>query len=718
MQALSLKDTFRIRPVFRSARSIVAGLVTVALAACGGGGAGGGGGGGGGGTPPPAAATVTALSPASVVAGSGAFTLTVDGTGFVAASLVKVDATVLPTTFVSATRLTASVPAAVVATAGALAVTVVDGGGAASNAINVTVAAAPPAPLAIASLSPDTLSAGSAAFTLTVSGTGFTSASQVRFAGTLLATTFVDSTRLSAAAPALVTASTLPVQVVDGARSTSSLDFHVIADAFPDIVSRSPSSAPLGGNHESTIAAPDAQGRFVAFQSAATDLVAGDLGNGVFTSIYLRDTCVGAAAACTASTRLVSINAAGTQCIAPAGSLGSMNPVISADGRFVAFLTDACFASIAQHPRQIALRDTCVTASGPVAGCTASTTLVSANLAGQPSASNLSSLPAPALSRNGRYVAWTSVASDLVGGVASGGFLQLYLRDRCVTSAGAVAGCAPQTLLVSGIVGAAANYDASQGFVAVSDNGIVVFATSASNLVANPGLTPGSGGAVFRAECSGGVPVCALSIVTIVPGTGPAGTGLLVQSEMPAISTDGRFIAFLSQGGDANGHLVTALPPNLPPPTLQLPGRQIMRYDSCMASNAFVPACAPGFSYESVLDNGNLDTTLLSQASTPPSISDAGRFVSFAAPYNLSPLYPGGGYSVYVRDTCAGAPAGCVPHIALVSVDANHVAAGTVGWSRISGDGHFVVFYSVSRSPPNASNLLPSGQVIMVRTGF
>ncbi len=537
------------------------------------------------------------------------------------------------------------------------------------------------------------------------------------FGGSLLATTFV-STQLTAAVPALSAVATLPVIVVDGAASSSSVNFDVTADAFPAVLSVTLGSSIVGGNHDSTVASADGQGRFVAFQSSATDLVVGDLGNGVLSSIYLRDTCVGAAPACVPSTRLASLNAAGTQCARAGASLGSFNPVISADGRFVAFGTDTCFAAARANVRQIALRDSCITSSGPVAGCTASTTLVSANTSGQPSAANMSAIPAPALSRNDRYVAWTSVASDLVAGVASGGFLQTYLRDLCETSAGPVAACTPQTLLVSGIVGTAANYDASQSFISVSDNGIVVFDTGASNLVANPDLFPGSLGGVFRADCAGGVSLCALSIVTIVPGSGTSSSGKLVTGERPAISPDGRFIAFISQGGDATGHLVTALPPNLPPPNLQLPGKQVMRYDSCIGSSGAVPGCTPAFSYESVLDNGNLDLTPAAQASEQPSFSDDGRFVSFTVPYSLSSLYPGAGHSVYVRDTCAGAPAGCAPHVALVSVDRTQVAAGNVGWSRISGDGHFVVFYSLSRSPSNTSNLLPVGQVIMVRTGF
>lgn len=680
--------------------------------------------GGGSSQPPstPAAATLATIAPGSAVAGSGAFTLTVNGSGFVAGSVVSLTSMTLTTTFVSATQVTAAVPANAVTTSGSLTVLVTNPGSSASNALNFSVTAPVVVPLAITSLSPPTLGAGSAAFTLTVDGTGFTGSSQVSFNGALLPTSFVSSSRLTASAPALAAMATLPVLVVDGATRSPVVSFDVTADAFPAVLSPSYFNVNIPGDRASTLANADGTGRFVVFQSNATNLVAGDLSDGTYSSIYLRDTCVGAVPACVPATRLISLNPAGTQCVAPAGSgIGSVYPIVSADGRFVVFGTDACFAAPLANARQIALRDTCTTASGPVNGCTPSTTLVSANAAGQPSTGPGTSLiPNASMSRNGRYVAWSSMAGDLVAGVGNGGFFQLYLRDRCQTSTGAVTGCVAQTIRVSGGTSAAANYDAADQFTAVSDDGIVVFHTTASNLVANPGLLPGNRGAVFRADCGGGVTLCALSIVSIVPGSGTSSSGVLLDSQLPTISPDGRYIGFLSQGENSSGSLVATLPPNLPPPNLALPGRQVMLLDTCMSAGAAVPGCTTKFSYQSALDNGNLDISLAAQASSQPSFSDDGRYIAFVAPYNLSPLYPGGGRSAYVRDTCGGAnaPPGCVPHIALVSVDATHVAAGSVAWARISGDGHFIVFDSLSRSPAGTSGSLPIGQIVMVRTGF
>ena len=64
------------------------------------------------------APAVSSISPAFVQAGSGSFTLTVNGSGFVSGSVVQLNGTPLSTSFVSATQLTANVGASSVATMG------------------------------------------------------------------------------------------------------------------------------------------------------------------------------------------------------------------------------------------------------------------------------------------------------------------------------------------------------------------------------------------------------------------------------------------------------------------------------------------------------------------------------------------------------------------------------------------------------------------------
>ncbi|HLI04857.1 MAG TPA: IPT/TIG domain-containing protein, partial [Terracidiphilus sp.] len=91
--------------------------------------------------PPPGVPAISAISPAFVSAGAAAFTLTVNGSGFVSSSTIEWGSTALTTTFVSSTQLTAQVPASAVAAAGIYAVTVQTPapGGGTSNALQFEV---------------------------------------------------------------------------------------------------------------------------------------------------------------------------------------------------------------------------------------------------------------------------------------------------------------------------------------------------------------------------------------------------------------------------------------------------------------------------------------------------------------------------------------------------------------------------------------------------
>src|ERR1700733_9773502 len=85
--------------------------------------------------PPPVTPTITAISPSSAVAGGAAFTLTISGTNFVAASMVDFGGSAPATTFVNSKQLTAAIPAASIASTGTPAVTVTNPapGGGSSN---------------------------------------------------------------------------------------------------------------------------------------------------------------------------------------------------------------------------------------------------------------------------------------------------------------------------------------------------------------------------------------------------------------------------------------------------------------------------------------------------------------------------------------------------------------------------------------------------------
>jgi hypothetical protein len=99
--------------------------------------------------PPPSANPVpvsSSLSPASAVAGGAGLTLIVNGSGFVASSVVRWNGATRTTTFVSATQLRAAIAAADLATARTVSVSVFTPtpGGGTSGTLSFTVTAPPP----------------------------------------------------------------------------------------------------------------------------------------------------------------------------------------------------------------------------------------------------------------------------------------------------------------------------------------------------------------------------------------------------------------------------------------------------------------------------------------------------------------------------------------------------------------------------------------------
>lgn len=194
--------------------------------------------------------TVTSIQPTTVIAGSSAQTLTVNGTGFVSKSVVNVNGSARTTTYVSATQLTAALAAADVASAANDAITVSNPtpGGGTSNAINLAVVATP----SITQLQPSTIAAGSAAFTLTVTGTNFVSGSVVNFAGNAMTTTEVSATQLTASIPAtaITTQGTVSVTVTNpnGGGTSTALNFTITeaSNPVPTIASIQPTTVTAG----------------------------------------------------------------------------------------------------------------------------------------------------------------------------------------------------------------------------------------------------------------------------------------------------------------------------------------------------------------------------------------------------------------------------------------------------------------------------------------
>ncbi len=119
-------------------------------------------------TPP--SPSITSLVPSSAYESGQSFTLTVNGTGFLAGASVKWNGTALATTLVSGTQLTATVPANLLNSLGSATITEVNPGGAASNALSFSIGI-PPLTVTASSLPAGTVGT---AYLQTLSATGGT----------------------------------------------------------------------------------------------------------------------------------------------------------------------------------------------------------------------------------------------------------------------------------------------------------------------------------------------------------------------------------------------------------------------------------------------------------------------------------------------------------------------------------------------------------------
>ena len=195
-----------------------------------------------------AAPAITTIAPASATAGSPAFTLTVTGANCPAGCVVRWNGSPLTTTRTSDTTVTASVPANLMATAGAASIQLVNQYGGASNTATFTVN---PAAAFLTSLSPSSVTAGSAAFPLTVYGTGFVAGSTVLWNGSGLATSYTSGTQVTG----FVTADLVSVRagisasvtVLNPGGAVSNSVTLAIDPPRPTILSLTPASAAAGG---------------------------------------------------------------------------------------------------------------------------------------------------------------------------------------------------------------------------------------------------------------------------------------------------------------------------------------------------------------------------------------------------------------------------------------------------------------------------------------
>jgi Tol biopolymer transport system component len=260
-------------------------------------------------------------------------------------------------------------------------------------------------------------------------------------------------------------------------------------------------------------------GRYVAFQSSSPDLAAGKKATGDPPYIYVRDLVA-------QKTQLVSVNSAGK----PVGNF-SENPVISGNGRYVAFQSNNVPGTI-NGTSDVFVHDL----------QTGSTVLVSVDSAGAPAdrgdASN------PSISDDGRYVAFDAAAQNLVPGDTNEAE-DVFVHDMLTG----------QTTRVS--VDSAGNQadDSSDlysnGPQISGDGRYVTFESAAGNLVAGDTNTCSSfGQPLFDFSVGGHCPdvfvhdlqTGATTRVSVDSNGGEADG----PSSDPAVDADGSVVAFLS----------------------------------------------------------------------------------------------------------------------------------------------------------------------------
>ncbi len=343
------------------------------------------------------------------------------------------------------------------------------------------------------------------------------------------------------------------------------------------------SSGAQGNNSSGLGLAISADGRYVAFTSSASNLVSGD--TNTYTDVFVRDRQAG-------TTERVSVDSNGVQ-----ANYESLFPAISADGRYVAFHSAASnlVAGDTNGTIDIFVRDR-------QAGTTERVSVDS----GEAEANNDSY--SAAISADGRYVAFSSRASNLVSGDTNN-FDDIFVRDR-------QAGTTERVSVDSGEA-EANGYSYSAAISA--DGQYVAFDSGASNLVS--GDTNAYTDVFVRDRQAG-----TTERVSVDSSEAQGNFG----GTDPSISADGGYVAFTSDA------------------TNLVPG------DTNVSLDIFVRDRQAGTTERVSLDSGGAEGN---HHSSEPSISGDGRYVAFqSAASNLVPGDTNNASDIFVRDRQAAGP--------------------------------------------------------------
>jgi Tol biopolymer transport system component len=316
-----------------------------------------------------------------------------------------------------------------------------------------------------------------------------------------------------------------------------------------------------GGNGDSLPRAISTNGQFVLFESTASNLVANDIN--LFSDVYVRDLV-------NHTTTLVSVSTNGFS-----GNLVSSSSVMTPDGRYVAFSSWAnnLVPGDTNSIPDIFVRDM-------VEGTTSliSVGAVATN-SGAPNGL-ISFSDSPAISPDGRYVAFYSTATNLLPNVRTGS--EIYVRDRVGgttiwASSGSRGPWFPSSFFPSVI---SCNYEISDNdnyvaYEAALSTGVILrygLQTGLTDLVCSNANVPGvtfqnihsldmSPDGRFIAFVSNTVPTV-LSNTAVYLWDAQSGSNTLVSvntngipspgvyCDTPAVSSNGQFVAFFSTAFD------------------------------------------------------------------------------------------------------------------------------------------------------------------------
>ena len=666
--------------------------------------------------------TLVSLSPTTAPIGAGPLLLAINGTNFIPASTVGFGTDNLTSNISvnpAGTQIIVTVPAADLSTAGSAAVTVTNPapGGGTSNSLPFSVANHPlSVSVSLEQGCSSTIAAvpmngtclvyakvvgetaqGPFGVTWTLddaAGCPGESCGTVLPVGRVAETTGTYAMFYFGPDTALSFPATVTVEATSVADPTQSGTATITLNATPPSVGivspliSANAAGTTGGSGDSLEPVVNMDGGYVAFTSSARDL-----GFSITqpTEVFWKSTCVGQPATCVPL---------GTIMLAE-GDGPSRSPSISGGGQAVGFLSvaddlDPNHVLSTGGAGQFAYVATTCASAGH---CTVPPPhMISVGNILLPDGTTLfrpdNGVGTGSIGPDGRFMVFASGAENLGQTTFPGG---IYIGDDCATVA--TPPCVPGTIsFVSNddsgnpLDPAPSGAMASQLTSGVS--GFIVFASPATSQL--PGATNGLG-QIYERDLSLGRTSWVSQDNSGNPAPSPWG-GL-----DPSVSSDGRFVSFISSGlalNDTNGlaHLYVR--------------------DTCLG----VLNCTPTTTVVDVATTGpNAGNSSASGIYLPNgshhAVSADGRYVLFeSTSLDLVPNAPqigsiGGNMGVYVRDmSCAAATPPCAnAGIHVVSLTSGGTPFGEAGGAAISGDGHYVVFEIEGAG---------HAQVVLARTGF